>query len=280
VIVIHNPTAGQRRVHHLWRVLDILSGSGVRVRLRQTFAPGHATELARQAVAEGARQVVVAGGDGTIAEVAAGLAGSRTANVLAHELDLPFVAEGIAAALAFGRTRTVWPGLATGAAGTRLFVQMVGVGLDAQVVHQLPRGLKRLMGRGAYVLQTLREMARYRYRPIRLLIDGSEASAASVVVTKGCFYAGHYRLAPGAHHAEPGFSVALFGANGPCAALMYGAALPLNLLPFAPGLRLLRAQRVEILDDTGLPAQADGDPAGLAPLLVRNAPSAIEVVTG
>jgi diacylglycerol kinase (ATP) len=289
VIVIHNPTAGQRRVHHLWRVLDILSGSGVRVRLRQTFGPGHAIELARQAVAEGARQVAVAGGDGTIAEAAAGLAGSRTAlgviplgtaNVLAQELELPFAAEAIAAALAFGRTRTVWPGLATGPDGTRLFVQMVGVGLDAQVVHQLPRGLKRPLGRGAYVLQTLREMARYRYRPIRLLIDGSEAVAASVVVTKGCFYAGHYRLAPGAHHAAPGFSVALFGANGPGAALMYGAALPLNLLPFAPGLRLLRAQRVEILDDTGLPAQADGDPAGLAPLLVRNAPSSIEVVTG
>ena len=289
VIVIHNPTAGQRRVHHLWRVLDILAANGVRVRLWQTSHAGHATELARQAVSDGAAQVVAAGGDGTIAEVAAGLAGSRTAlgviplgtaNVLAQELNLPFSAQAIAAALAFGRTRTLWPGLATGPAGTRLFVQMVGVGLDAQVVHHLPRGLKRALGRGAYVLQTLREMARYSYRPIRLTVDGVKLEAASVVVTKGCLYAGHYQLAPGAHHHAPGFSVALFGASGPCAALMYGAALPLNLLPYAPGMRLLRARQVEILDDeSGLPAQADGDPAGLAPLVVRDAPAAIEVVT-
>jgi diacylglycerol kinase (ATP) len=289
LIVIHNPTAGQRRVHRLWQVLDILSGSGVRVRLWQTTHAGHATELARRAVAEGAQQIVAAGGDGTIAEVAAGLAGSRaalgviplgTANVLAQELGLPFEAPAIAAALAFGRTRTLWPGLATGPDGTRLFVQMVGVGLDAQVVHHMPRGLKRLFGRGAYVMQTLREMARYRYRPIKLLIDGVAAEAASVVVTKGVLYAGHYQLAPGAHHAAPGFSVALFGAQGPCAALMYGAALPLNLLPRAPGLRLMRANRVDILDDSGMPAQADGDAAGLAPLWVRDAPASIEVVTG
>jgi YegS/Rv2252/BmrU family lipid kinase len=289
LIVIHNPTAGQRRVHRLWQVLDILSGSGVRVDLWQTERPGHATDLARQAAEEGARQVVAAGGDGTIAEVAAGLAGSRTAlgviplgtaNVLAQELELPFNAHAIASALAFGRTRTLWPGLATSRAGTRLFVQMVGVGLDAQVVHHLPRGLKRALGRGAYVLQTLREMARYSYRPIRILVDGAEMEAASVVVTKGALYAGRYQLAPGAHHNEPGFSVALFGAQGPGAALMYGAALPLNLLPHAPGMRLIRAQSVDILDNAGTPAQADGDPAGLAPLQVRNAPAALEVVTG
>lgn len=289
LIVIHNPTAGQRRVHALWQVLDILSGNGVRVRLWQTNHPGHATELARLAIMEGARQVVAAGGDGTIAEVAAGLSGSRvplgviplgTANVLAQELNLPFSPRAIAAALAFGRTRTVWPGLATGPAGTRLFVQMVGVGLDAQVVHHMPRGFKRLFGRTAYVLQTLREMIRYSYRPIRLKVDGAAEEAASVVVTKGCLYAGHYQLAPGAHHNEPGFSVALFGGHGPCAALMYGAALPLNLLPRAPGLRLLRAHEVEILDSCDLHAQADGDPAGRAPLWVRDAPAAIEVVSG
>ena len=63
--------------------------------------------------------VVAAGGDGTIAEVANGLMGSGarlgviplgTANVLAHELALPFAPRAVAAALAFGRTRLLWPG--------------------------------------------------------------------------------------------------------------------------------------------------------------------------
>ena len=68
--------------------------------------------------------VVAAGGDGTIAEVANGLLGSSTrlgviplgsANVLAHELALPFEPRAVAAALAFGRTRPLWPGVARGA---------------------------------------------------------------------------------------------------------------------------------------------------------------------
>ena len=45
----------------------------------------------------------------------------------------------------------------------RLFVQMLGVGLDAQVVHAISPRLKRLLGKGAYVAQTMREMGRYRY---------------------------------------------------------------------------------------------------------------------
>ncbi len=285
LIVIYNPAAGQRRVQRLWDVLDILAGSGVRVRLQETAYPGHATSLAAAAVAQGVHLIVAAGGDGTIAEVAAGLAGSEaalgiiplgTANVLAQELKLRFSPRDIAAALAFGRTRMLWPGVATGPDGARLFVQMVGVGLDAQVVHHLPRRLKRMLGRSAYVAQTLREMLRYNYRPIAIRIDGALTEAGSVVVSKGCLYAGHYLLAPGAKSSEPGFSVALFGGDGPGAVLMYGAALTMNLLPHAPGMRLIRAHRVEILG--GGPAQADGDAAGAAPLMVEDAAAPISVV--
>lgn len=278
--------AGRRRAHALWRVLDILSGSGIKVQLLRTERGGHATELAREAARQPGQVVVAAGGDGTIAEVAAGLAGNvarlgviplGTANVLARELGLPVAPDAVARALAFGRTRALWPGIATSPTDTRLFVQMLGVGLDAQVVHRLPWRLKRVLGRGAYVLQTLREMCRYDYAPIRLRVDGVAQEAGSVIVTKGRLYAGHYMLAPAAHSSQPGFSVALFDGRGPWSALMYGAALPLNLLPNTPGLRLLRASRVEIMESDTL-AQADGDPASALPVSITDAETPIEVV--
>ncbi len=286
MIVIYNPAAGVRRVHRLWQVLDILTQCGVRVSLRETAYAGHATALAAEAMASGAGMVVAAGGDGTIAEVAAAVSGTKvklgviplgTANVLAQELGLPFAPRDIAACLAFGRTRALWPGIATSPGGTRLFVQMVGVGLDAQVVHHLPRSLKRSFGRNAYVAQTLREMFRYSYRPIRVSVDGEPMQAGSVVVTKGRLYAGRYQLAPDARPGEPGFSIALFGGTGPASVLMYGAALIMNMLPTAPGMRLLRGSRIEIFG--GGPAQADGDAAGDAPLMVRDAASPLAVVT-
>jgi YegS/Rv2252/BmrU family lipid kinase len=288
VVIVFNPAAGRRRARLLWRVLDVMTENGVRLELTETQHPGHAVRLARQAACAGVPLVVAAGGDGTIAEVANGLSGSAcrlgiiplgTANVLAHELGLSFTPRAVAASLAFSRSRAVWPGVAKGPNGTRLFVQMLGIGFDAQVVHHLPLCLKRAFGRGAYVAQSLREVARYRFLPIRLRIDGREDEAASVIVTKGHYYAGRYTLAPGATPTRKGFTVALFDRSGPLAALAYGAALPFNLIPRMPGLRLLRASTIEIRS-AGIPAQADGDPAGAAPLVVTDGEEPVNVVVG
>ena len=286
MMIVYNPTAGHRRAQRLWRVLDILAASGLRIELAETTHRGHASEIARHAAQAGVPLIVAAGGDGTIAEVANGLAGSAcrlgviplgTANVLARELGLPFAPRAVAAALAFGRTRMVWPGMAEGADGALLFVQMLGAGFDAQVVQHVPLGLKRRIGRGAYVAQTLRELRRYDYEPIRLVIDGTATTASSVIVTKGKLYGGAYMLAPGASPTEKGFTVALFEHAGAAATLMYGAALPLNMFSKMPGVRLVRAEQVEILSDHA-PAQADGDDAGIGPWLIRDAPTAMNVV--
>ena len=286
MLIIYNPAAGRRRAELLWRVLDVMSGNGVRVDLAETRHAGHAVELARDATGRGVRLIVAAGGDGTIADVANGLAGSGarlgiiplgTANVLAHELGLPFAPKAVAAALAFGRTRALWSGVARFGQESRVFVQMVGAGFDAQVVHRLSLRLKRAIGRNAYVAQSLRELSRYDFAPIRLRIDGKAYETGSVVIAKGRFYAGRYTLAPEATPSEPGFTVALFTANGPFATMMYGAALPLNLISRMPGLRLIRASHVEI-DSVDIPAQADGDPAGCAPLTVTDSDGPIQVI--
>ena len=289
MIVIFNPTAGGRRVQALWHVLDILSGNGVRIDLVETQYPGHAAEIARGAAAAGAELIVAAGGDGTIAEVANGLTGSAaklgvlpigTANVLAHELALPFDPGHIAAALAFGRTRAIWPGVATGGEGTRLFVQMLGVGFDGYVVQSLPLPLKRVIGRAAYAIQTLRASRQYRFPPITLRIDGAETQTGSAIVSKGNLYGGPYRLARNACLEQPGFSVSLFDRTGPMAALMYGAALPLGLLAHAPGIRQLRAREVVFTGNAHVPVQTDGDGAGTTPLHISDAREPIRIVVG
>jgi diacylglycerol kinase (ATP) len=267
----------------------VLVANGVRIELAETHRAGHAEALAREAACRGAQMVVAAGGDGTIAEVANGLMGSParlgviplgTANVMAHEMALPFEPRSVAAALSFGRTRPLWPGVARTDDASRLFVQMLGVGLDAQVVHNLPVPLKRALGRSAYAFQTLREIAFYPYRPVRVRLDGEETQAASVIVSKGRLYGGRFMLAPAACAGEPGFSVVLFDRAGMGWALTYGAALPFNLLARAPGIRHVRARCIEFIGNESLPAQADGDAAGRTPMRITDAPSAIPVVVG
>lgn len=287
MLVIYNPTAGRRRVSRLWRVLDVLVAHGVRLEVVETRHAGHAGSLARDAAQHGVELVVAAGGDGTIAEVASGLEGLDallgiiplgTANVLAHELGLPTDANGLAAVLANGCTVPLWPGIARSRSGSRLFVQMLGIGFDAHVVHRISRPVKRALGKGAYVLQTLRELPRYDFAPVRLRIDGDAAVAGSVIIAKGSLYGGPYLLAPDARTDAPGFSVMLFEQAGIAAALLAGAALPLNLLGRVPGVVHRRASEIVLLDEAGRPAQADGDPAGTTPLHVSDAQAPLRLM--
>jgi diacylglycerol kinase (ATP) len=287
MLVIFNPAAGAGRRRRLSRAIDWLCREGLPPDVAETRAPGDARLIAAEAAARGRRVIVAAGGDGTIAEVAAGIAGSDatlgilplgTANVLAWELGVPLVPEEAAALLATARPRPIWPGVITDeAGGQRLFVQMAGAGFDAAVVHGLDLRLKRRLGRAAYVLQALREVARHPFTPIEAVLDGMPHRATSVIVTKGRLYAGRHLLAPAARPAAPGFQVALLAATGPAGVVGAALALPLGLLPRLGLLRLMPASRVS-LAGSGVALQADGDPAGCLPVRIEDAPAPIPIL--
>lgn len=289
MLIVFNPAAGGRRRRRLGRALDALGLQGLRPDVAETTRPGHATELAREAAGRGVGMVVAAGGDGTIAEVASGLSGSAallgilpfgTANVLAWELGLPPGPENAARVLTAGRAAVLHPGSARfGDGSARLFVQMVGAGFDAAVVANLDLALKRRVGKAAYVAQAARELFRYPFPPFEVALDGAAPeTVASAIVTKGRLYAGRHLLAPGAAPGERGFRVALFR-GGPARAALYGAALPLDLLPRLPGVEIRRAARVRLgAPAVPVPVQADGDPAGLLPLEIEDAPGPLRVM--
>ncbi len=287
MLIVFNPTAGARRRLALLRALDLLRGLGMRPEIADTAHRGHAGEIARDAACRGVPIVVAAGGDGTIAEVAGGLAGSSsmlgilplgTAKVLARELGLPQSPVRAAEVLARGHSVVLHPGLARFPDGRELlFVQMLGAGFDAAVVHGLNLPLKRLIGRGAYVWQTLRELPRYAFAPLTATLDGETLRAASIIVTKGRLYAGSYLLAPEANPRAPGFQVAVFPNGGAFHALGYGAALPLGLLPRLKTVELRRATAIR-LEGVGIPAQADGDAAQVLPVEIVDAPVPMRVL--
>lgn len=287
--VIHNPTAGRRNTGRLWNVLDCLASHGIPLKILETQYAGHATELARKAVRQGADMVVAAGGDGTIAEVVSGMMHSDTrlgiiplgtANVLAHEFNLPFAPKALAAVLGSDSGTPLWPGILKSSDHSRLFVQMVGAGFDAHVVHHIDLGTKRLLGRGAYVLQTVRELPRYQFPSLCIRADGKEYHAASVIVSKGRLYGGPYLLSSDALPGEPGFSVTLFENGGVSSALMAGISLPQGKMGSLPGVQTVRASHIEITTPEGLPVQADGDPAGMLPFKIMDAAGPVVLATG
>jgi diacylglycerol kinase family enzyme len=110
-----------------------------------TQRPGHATELCREAAAEGVDVVVVFGGDGTVNEAANGLAGSDTpisclpggaTNVLAKMLGIP--SDIVDATEHLLRVADDWRPRRIDLASVngRHFTFSAGLGLDAAVVRR------------------------------------------------------------------------------------------------------------------------------------------------
>ncbi len=132
------------------------------VEIVETNRRGHATRFAHDAARRGVDVVIGYGGDGTLNEVATGIAGTDTAlgvlpggstNVFARTLGLPndpleaveFLARGIDAA----DFRPIGLGQVNG----RYFCFHTGIGYDAAVVQQVERrgSLKRWLGHPLFI---------------------------------------------------------------------------------------------------------------------------------
>lgn len=283
VSVIFNPAAGRRRRRMLDRVVRALEAQGSDVFVAVTSGPGDATRLASRAVSEGADVVAAAGGDGTIREVVAGMIGGNaplgivpmgTASVLAAELRLSRRPETVAAVLAGGTVRTLHVPRADG----HPFLLMAGAGFDGAVVESVSSGLKRRLGKGAYVLSALRTLGAGSRPRIRVEADGSVRHAEWVVVTNVSRYAGPYVLAPGADWDSPELAVCLFESARPVA-LARAALRVIGGAPVrAPGLEILRAHDVALSAPVRVPVQIDGDPAGALPLRLTSTTERIRVL--
>jgi diacylglycerol kinase family enzyme len=137
------------------------------VQVVETSERGHATRFATDAVARGLDAVIAFGGDGTLNEVATGLAGSTVAlgvlpggstNVFARSLGMandPLLAvTQLSAGMAGGLVAPIGLGEANG----RYFTFHAGIGFDAEVVRQVERAfsIKRLVGQPLFVYAALR----------------------------------------------------------------------------------------------------------------------------
>ncbi len=258
--------------------------------MRDTAARGDAKAWAREAVCSNYDAVVVAGGDGTIAEAINGLVGARdapplailplgTANVLAVEIGLSANPERLADVIAAGPIRTVSLGRICDRAGRHTyFSMMAGVGFDAHVVANVNLGLKRILGKGAYVAESLRQLAAFRFPRYRVVIDDRAYEAASVIVANGRHYAGRYVCAPDATISEPTLHVCLFESGGRWAALRYMAALQAGRLAERPDYRIVPVRHVAINAPAGESVQADGDIVAQLPVRIDGQADALRLV--
>jgi len=283
LLIIFNPAAGWRRRRRLAPVLAHLRAHGCALVLRETGAPGDAERFAAEVDPEAFDLVVVAGGDGTVNEAINGLARSNlplaviplgTANVLAAEIGLRTDPASIAQCVALGEARPI----ALGAANGRRFILMAGAGFDANVVAGVSVPTKRWLGKGAYVLSTLRQLLVYAFPGYEVRTDNTIHRAASVIVANARYYGGRFVCAPEARLESATLQVCLFERGGRLAAIGYALALFTGRLPRLSSYRVVAARRVEIRGRPGEPLQGDGDVIGQLPAAIEVLPAALELV--
>jgi diacylglycerol kinase family enzyme len=283
MLVIANPYATTTRPRLVQVVVAALQ-THYEVEAVDTQRPGHASELSREAAHDGYDLVLAFGGDGTVNEVANGLAGTSTAltclpggatNVYCRMLGLSTdVVDATAHILDLAATPPVQVDLAR--VNDRWFTFSAGAGLDAAVVARVdanPR-LKARFGPWFYAQSaTATFLARYIVNPPRVVaeVGGSEVTGVSVFVQNAqpytFFSRRPVRLAEGARIDSGDISgVVLTRAN----------ALDMPTITFrllAQRVRVerhrrvaafdgLKELRVRSFDERPVPVQVDGDYIG------------------
>jgi diacylglycerol kinase family enzyme len=284
MLVIVNPYAStvSDRLKHL--VVYALQGR-YEVDAVDTQAKNHATELCREAAAEGYDVVVAFGGDGTVNEAINGLAGSPTpftclpggrTNVFCRMLGVPN--DVVDATEYLLRVADLWEPrrIDLGAVNDRAFAFSAGVGLDARVVERVdahPR-LKVRLGEWYFMWAALSTFTRrYVVSPPRLEVgaDGRTLEGVLAIVQRSHPYTYFNRrpieLAEGAELD-----------NGLLAGIVLERASPLDIptivgRAFSRRFRMVRHRQVEpfttsdavtvrALDGAPVPVQVDGDYLG------------------
>ncbi len=298
--VIVNPAAGAGKTGRIWpRIMEMFRGHGLRFEHEMTEAPGHATELAREAVSNGYELVVSVGGDGTINEVvngfyasgaingtALGIVSTGTGSDYIRTLGVPRRCEEACRRFLQPRKITVDLGVLeyarNGHQVERLFVNIAGTGFDAEIVRRTnQRQYKALGGLAAYLLGALTTVLTYRNRDISLKLDGEKVDmrACAVIVNIGKYGGGGMFTAPDARLDDGLLDVLIIGDISKPDLLRSLPRIYKGTHLTHPKVMMKRAKEIEIQPlDGRLPLQADGEPLGHVPARFRVLPAALNVV--
>jgi YegS/Rv2252/BmrU family lipid kinase len=281
--VIINPASSQKAAV-LAKLNQVFITAGVRWSVEITLKDGDGTRIAQRLAKQGAEIVAVYGGDGTISEVASGLAGTNSAlgilpggtgNVLTYEFGIPRDLVR-AARLLVGRhcERLV----DMGQTGKRKFLLRAGAGLEASTVQRAPRELKDRFGILAYGISGLQALIDSRPVRYELLLDGKQVNTQGILCSIA--NAAHLGVIPGLTLAPP-----IDIEDGLLDVVVLGrlfiddviALLSRNLTSFGHWQHWQVHQAV-IRADPPQATQLDGDHLGVTPLIVESVPKALRVI--
>jgi YegS/Rv2252/BmrU family lipid kinase len=311
VIIIGNPIAGGGAEKKILEAFDILNQKGYRVELHFTTKKGDAEDLAKKFSGMPSNLIIAAGGDGTYNEVANGLVKSSTpmailpvgtTSVLAKELKMPYKISKSIDFILNGKIRKINTGFIKLSRDEkdsqieRHFLLMAGIGFDGEAVFGVNKQIKRLTGKGGYILSGLG--AALRYNPILLNIKAYDAEIIkkchscdfdydysnnsisldgyAVIIGKAACYGGNLKITPDAKLTVPFFYIFIAHSRSRFSLFRYLVGVATKTLLKYKDISYLKAARLEVLGSSRV--QIDGDYAGTAPASMEVVPDSLDLI--
>jgi diacylglycerol kinase (ATP) len=298
--MVVNPASDNGRTARRWpQIARAAAARGLDLDVRPTEAAGHATELTRAALNEGAGLIVAVGGDGTVSEVANGFFDGGAAVRPDVELaivprgsgcdfvktfGIPKQVERAAAVAAGGEVRTVDLGRVRftgwdGRPAERIFCNVASAGLTGVAADRVNRSGKPLGATVAFAWGTIVTFVAYRNSRFRVRIDERDLDQVcnNVIVANCRFYASGMKIMPMADPGDGLLDVLVWGDVGKA-----DLALTLHKLYRGthighPKADISRARRITVEPEDPLPIEADGETPGVTPATFEVVPAALRL---
>lgn len=272
--IIFNPKANNGRPRINENELTAQVSQFSRPILESTQFPGHARELAKNAVMEGCELIIAVGGDGTVHEIANGIL-----EVPETEISLGIIPVGSGNDLAFGlglskypieAIQTIFEGKVRAIDLARveddhgrveIATNGIGIGFDATVNIQ-SRTITRLRGFPMYALAALRTIALYYQIPhLKLRYDDEmiEQQSLLIAIGLGKRVGGGFYLTPDAVHFDDLLDSCTVNPVGRLTMLAMMPRVMRGTHVTSRHVTMRRSHMVDVQSDIPLPIHIDGE---------------------
>jgi YegS/Rv2252/BmrU family lipid kinase len=304
VRLVLNPSAGSgAAARRLPDILRAFNRHDLVYEVAKTTAPGDATRLSRAAFDDGVDIVAVAGGDGTVNEVAQAWLDARgeprrgpalavipigTGGDFKRTLGLTGSIDEAVDRMASSKGRRLDLAVMRlvgfdGADAVRAFVNITSFGIGGVTDRLVNEAPKWMGGRAAFFLGSARAMLSYRNAPVHVRVDGEtfvQGPVFNVAVANGKYFGGGMMIAPAADPGDGLLDVVCLGDMTRREALSLSSKIYKGSHLGVPKVTSRRGARVEAEATRAacdVLIDMDGETPGKLPLSIRVVPGWIEL---
>ncbi len=264
---IINPISGVGSKRKIPKMIEeMCEKKGDMLDIAFTEYAGHASELTRKAIDEGADVILAVGGDGTVNEIARamlhsdavlGIIPKGSGNGLARELHIPIDVKGALEVISKGNVTSI----DSCKANDRIFFCTCGVGFDAAVSQKFANEKHR--GSLTYIKNTVEEYLSYKPEPYELLVDDDQTikeKAFLVALANASQYGNNAFIAPHANIEDGKMDLTILAPFTPLDIAPLAIQLFTKQIDRNSKIRTMKAREVTIIRQKPGVMHLDGEP--------------------